>query len=128
MRGSSDVDREEAPDGSTSPDLSSGGMASTSEGSVGLSGRPGPTTEVGAPGAHHRVPRPAAPVSKSDIHGQRGAAPAMAAKVGGPCGVESRAVVPVYMIAGALEGREKAYVRERLSPPRSFISPVTLAL
>ena len=79
---------------STSPDLSSGGMASTSEGSVGLSGRPGPTTEVGAPGTH-RVPRPAAPVSKSDIHGQRGAAPAMAAKVGGPCGVESRAVVPV---------------------------------
>ena len=102
-------------------------MASTSEGSVGLSGRPGPTTEVGAPGPH-RVPRPAAPVSKSDIRGQRGAAPAMAAKVGGPCGVESRAVVPVYMIAGALEGSEKAYVRERLSPPRSFISPVTLAL
>jgi len=102
-------------------------MASTSEGSVGLSGRPGPTTEVGAPGTH-RVPRPAAPVSKSDIHGQRGAAPAMAAKVGVPCGVESRAVVPVYMIAGALEGREKAYVRERLSPPRPYISPVTLAL
>ena len=40
-------------------------------------------------------------LSKSDIHGQRGAAPAMAAKVGGPRGSDSRVVVPVYMIAGA---------------------------
>ena len=42
----------------------------------------------------------------------------MAAKVGGPRGVESRAVVPVSVIAGALQGREKAYVkRAALSPP-----------
>ena len=42
----------------------------------------------------------------------------MAAKVGGPRGVESRAVIPVSVIAGALQGREKAYVKgAALSPP-----------
>ena len=93
---SSDDRSQRAPDGSTSLDLSSGGRPN-------VRGQSQPSLVVleslKLGFGHLSTARQR--LSKSDIHGQRGAAPAMAAKVGGPRGFDSRAVVPVYMIAGA---------------------------
>ena len=91
---SSDDRSQRAPDGSTSLDLSSGGRPNV-RGQSQPSGCP--LTEVGV---WTHVHRPAAPVQVGHTW-TRWCCASMAAKVGGPRGFDSRAVVPVYMIAGA---------------------------
>ena len=86
--------RKGALDGSIALDLSSGGRPNV-RGQSQPSGCP--LTEVGV---RTHVHRPAAPVQVGHTW-TRWCCASMAAKVGGPRGFDSRAVVPVYMIAGA---------------------------
>jgi len=111
---SSDESRKGAPDGSTALDLSSGGRPNV----VGRVSLRAVLESLKLGFGHMSTARQR--LSKSDIHGQRGAAPAMAAKVGGPRGFDSRAVVPVYMIAGAWV-RVEGLRGESGSPPPPII-------